>query len=60
MTKLKLTLALGAYDYLQPLRDGRVQPEGIDLNLLHVECGPRHRRMFQHGEYDACEFSMGI
>jgi len=59
MMKLKLTLACGDYDYLQPLRDGTVRPEGIDLNLLTVECATRHARMIEHGEYDACEFSMG-
>jgi 4,5-dihydroxyphthalate decarboxylase len=59
MSKLKLTLACGDYDYLQPLRDGTVRPEGIDLNLLSVACAPRHARMLEHGEYDACEFSMG-
>ncbi|OGQ82148.1 MAG: hypothetical protein A3F90_09905 [Deltaproteobacteria bacterium RIFCSPLOWO2_12_FULL_60_19] len=58
MAKLKLTLAFDSYDYLQPLRDGRVQPEGIDLNLLTVESGIRHERFYRYGEYDACEFSM--
>jgi 4,5-dihydroxyphthalate decarboxylase len=59
MTKLKLTVACDDYDYLQPLRDGRVQPEGIDLNLITVESGIRHYRMNNFGEYDACEYSMG-
>jgi 4,5-dihydroxyphthalate decarboxylase len=58
MAKLKLTVACDQYDYLQPLRDGKVQAEGIDLNLITVESGIRHQRMYQHGEYDACEFSM--
>jgi 4,5-dihydroxyphthalate decarboxylase len=58
MAKLKLTIAFDKYDYLQPLRDGDVQAEGIDLNLLTVESGIRHERMFHYGEYDACEFSM--
>jgi len=58
MAKLKLTIAFDKYDYLQPLRDGQIQPEGIDLNLITVESGIRHERMFHHGEYDACEFSM--
>jgi len=58
MAKLKLTIAFDKYDYLQPLRDGDVQPEGIELNLLTIESGIRHERMFHYGEYDACEFSM--
>jgi len=59
MSKLKLTIACDEYDYLRPLREGRVQVEGIDLNLLTVESGIRHQRMNLHGEYDACEYSMG-
>lgn len=59
MRKLPLTLACDDYDYLRPLREGRVQVEGIDLNLLTVESGVRHQRMSRHGEYDACEYSMG-
>ena len=58
MAKLKLTIAFDKYDYLQPLRDGEVKAQGIDLNLLTVESGIRHERMFHYGEYDACEFSM--
>ena len=58
MVKLKLTIAFDKYDYLQPLREGLVEAEGIDLNLLTVESGIRHERMFHYGEYDACEFSM--
>lgn len=58
MAKLKLTVACDQYDYLQPLREGKVRPEGIDLNLMTVESGIRHQRMYHYGEYDACEFSM--
>jgi 4,5-dihydroxyphthalate decarboxylase len=58
MAKLKLTIACDKYDYLQPLREGLIRTEGIDLNLLTVESGMRHQRMYNHGEYDACEFSM--
>src|SRR5947207_9275681 len=58
MAKLKLTVACDKYDYLQPLREGKVLAEGIDLNLITVESGIRHQRMYHYGEYDACEFSM--
>jgi len=58
MAKLKLTVACDKYDYLQPLREGKVQAEGIDLNVITVESGIRHQRMYHYGEYDACEFSM--
>ena len=36
MAKLRLTIAFDKYDYLQPLRDGEVQAQGIDLNVLTV------------------------
>src|SRR5438105_2754064 len=49
MAKLKLTIAFDKYDYLQPLRDGEIKAEGIDLNLITVETGIRHERMFHHG-----------
>ena len=58
MARLKLTIACDSYDYLAPLREGEVEAEGIDLNLLTVQSGIRHERMFRYGEYDACEFSM--
>lgn len=58
MAKLKLTIACDKYDYLQPLRDGQIEAQGIDLNLITVESGIRHERMVRYGEYDACEFSM--
>ena len=59
MHNLKVTIACDDYDYLRPLREGRVRAEGIDLNLLTVESGLRHQRMSRHGEYDAAEYSMG-
>lgn len=59
MRNLEVTLACDEYDYLRPLREGRVRVEGIDLNLLTVESGVRHQRMSRYGEYDACEYSMG-
>ena len=58
MARLKLTVACDDYDYLQPLREGKVQAEGLDLNLLTVRTGIRHDRMLYYGEYDACEFGM--
>ena len=58
MAKLKLTVAFDKYDYLQPMREGQVEAPGIDLNLITVESGIRHQRMYHYGEYDGCEFSM--
>ena len=37
MGKLKVTLACGDYDRVGPLKDGRVQPEGVDLTFVPLE-----------------------
>lgn len=39
MAKLRLTVACDHYDYLQPLHEGKIQPDGIDLNLMTVTSG---------------------
>jgi len=53
-----LTFACGAYDRTQPLIDGRVKPEGLDLNWLVL---PHHEiwtRMLNRYEFDASEMSL--
>ncbi len=59
MAKLPITLAIDKYDYLRPLMDGTIEPEGIDLRIIEVPAGIRHERMFRYEEYDACEFAFG-
>ena len=58
MSKLRLTLACGAYDLLRPLMDGAVTPVGIDLNILTMASPERHGRMLRHEEFDVCELSL--
>jgi len=58
MSKLKLTLACGAYDLLRALIDGAVAPPGIDLNVLTMASPERHGRMLRHVEFDVCELSL--
>jgi 4,5-dihydroxyphthalate decarboxylase len=58
MSKLKLTLACGAYDLLRPLIEGGVAPAGIDLNVLTMASPERHGRMLRHEEFDVCELSL--
>ena len=36
MSKLRLTFACGPYDRTLALRDGSVQPEGIELNYTGI------------------------
>jgi 4,5-dihydroxyphthalate decarboxylase len=58
MRKLKLTLACGRYDRTQPLIDGRVEPEGVDLTFLPLRPGETFWRMLNHNEFDVSEMSL--
>jgi len=58
MTKLKLTMACGNYDRTRPIIDGRVQPEGLDLNCLVIGPGEIFWRMLNNEEFDASEISL--
>jgi 4,5-dihydroxyphthalate decarboxylase len=59
MSKLNLVIACGDYDRTRAIKDGRVVPEGIDLNFLCMEPEELFWRMIQNEEFDASEFSMG-
>jgi len=58
MSKLRITLACGDYDRTRALADGRVQPEGIDLNYIPLRPEEVFWRMLRHGEFQASEMSM--
>lgn len=58
MSKLPLTLACWDYDRTRPLMDGRVQPDGIDLNVLVLRPGETFARMLRHREFQASELSL--
>ena len=58
MPNLKLTIACGRYDRTQPLIDGRVGVEGVDLTFLPLRPGETFWRMLNHGEFDASEMSL--
>ena len=58
MHKLDLTLACGRYDRTQPLIDGRVQAEGVNLTFLPLLPGETFWRMLNHGEFDVSEMSL--
>ena len=58
MNKLKLTLACGRYDRTQPLIDGRVEVEGVDLTFLPLRPGETFWRMLNHAEFDVSEMSL--
>jgi 4,5-dihydroxyphthalate decarboxylase len=56
--RLALTLACWDYDRMQPLQDGRVRPEGIDLTYLPLMMPEPAFRMLHHGEFEVAEMSL--
>lgn len=58
MGELSLTLACDRNDRNQPLHDGSVRAEGIDLNVLSLPVEETFWRMLRHQEFDAAELSM--
>ena len=58
--KLRLTLACGDYEIVRALKEGTVQPDGIDLVLLTgMGSNERHWRMARKADFDACEVNVG-
>ncbi len=56
--RLQLNFAAGGYDFVRPLADGTVKPDGIDLIVLGgMGSGERHHRMGHGQEFDLCEFN---
>jgi 4,5-dihydroxyphthalate decarboxylase len=58
MADLKLTLACWDYDRTRPLIDGRVRPEGIDLEVKLMRPRQTFQRMLDGQEFDVSELSL--
>jgi len=58
MAKLKLTFSCWDYDRTRALVDGRVQPDGIELNCLSLPVEETFFRMLRYQEFDVAEMSM--
>lgn len=58
VSKLRLTLACWNYDRTRALVDGRVRPDGIDLNILELPVEETFFRMARHKEFDVAEMSL--
>ncbi len=58
MASLRLTFACGPFDRTQPLRDGSIKPEGIDLTYLAMQPAEIFWRMLQYNEFDMSEMSL--
>jgi 4,5-dihydroxyphthalate decarboxylase len=55
---LELTLGTGAYDRTIPLADGTVVPEGIELQVTHMNPGELFRLQARSAKFDVAEFSL--
>jgi hypothetical protein len=58
LSKLRLTFACWNYDRTRAISEGRVQPEGIDLNYLSLPFEETFFRMLRYGEFDVAEMSL--
>ena len=56
--KLALSLACGDYEIIRALKDGSVQPDGIELTVLtDMDSPTRHWRFLRNNEFDVAELS---
>ena len=58
MPNLPLTLACWNYDRSRPLMDGRVKPEGIDLDVKVMRPREAFPRMLEKREFHVSEMSL--
>jgi 4,5-dihydroxyphthalate decarboxylase len=58
MANPKLTLACWDYDRTRPLIDGRVRPEGIDLDIQILRPRQAFQRMLDNKEFQVSELSL--
>jgi hypothetical protein len=58
MTLLNLSFACETYDRIRALQDGRVRPEGIDLNIIPLTVEETFYRQARYREFDASEMSL--
>lgn len=58
MADLKLTLACWDYDRTRPLIDGRVKPEGIELDIKILRPRVSFQRMLDNQEFELSELSL--
>lgn len=58
MSKLRLSLGCWNYDRTRSLLEGRIQPDGIDLNYLNMPVEETFFRMLRNREFDVAEMSL--
>jgi 4,5-dihydroxyphthalate decarboxylase len=58
LSKLRLSLGCWNYDRTRGLLEGRIQPDGIDLNYLDMPVEETFFRMLRYQEFDCAEMSL--
>jgi 4,5-dihydroxyphthalate decarboxylase len=58
MTPIRLTLSCGDYDRTRPLIEGKVPIPGMDLEIIPLPSGERHKRFVRTFEFDVCELQI--
>ena len=58
MSKLDLSVAVGAYDRTRALVDGSVQIDGVNAVCMTLSPEEIFFRAFRHAEFDICELSL--
>ena len=55
---LDLTMAIGDYDRVRPLRTGEITPEGIDLTLVERPPGELFKQVVEYEQFECTEMSL--
>jgi len=58
LAEIKMTIACGDYDRIRPLKDGSVQAEGLDLNVIILPIEEIFFRVARYQDFDAAEMSL--
>ena len=58
MTRLQLSIAIGDYDRVRPLTQGRVRIDGVAPVFMHLEPEEIFFRAFRQQAFDVCELSL--
>jgi 4,5-dihydroxyphthalate decarboxylase len=57
-SKVQLTLACGDYEIVRALKEGAVEPDGIDLNIVtDMDSTTRHWRFLRNNDFEVAEVS---
>jgi 4,5-dihydroxyphthalate decarboxylase len=58
MNNVALKLSCGDYDRTRPLIEGRVATPGLDLTVIPLPSGERHKRFVKNWQFDVCELQI--